>query len=211
MVESYPDLDCVFLNSGTQSQVQLSKPAEVNLEAAHSEINTNFTSIVNLMIKFLPHLQSKKIPTALIVTGTHLALIPAAPIPAYSASKAALHSFIYSLRVQAEKAGSPTKIVEIWPPLVQCTLAHGFRALRVANLCTLQRSCTTIWAKRGRGLGMPVDVFTERAYAQLEAGKDHVTVGAVGVASEDEFLEVVNRRQKIADTLNNTMLAHFQV
>ena len=118
---TFPNLDCVFLNAGTQHPVALSKPAEVNLEAFHAEVNTNFTCIVDMTLKFLPHLQAKSYPTGLVVTGTHLALIPAAAIPAYSASKAALHSFLYCLRAQTEKAGSKTKIIEIWPPLVQCT------------------------------------------------------------------------------------------
>jgi short-subunit dehydrogenase involved in D-alanine esterification of teichoic acids len=117
VLNSYPDLDCVFLNSGIQSQTRLSRPAEFDLAKFHHEINVNFTSVVNLSIKFLPYLQAKNNPTSLIITGTHLAVVPATTIAAYSASKAALTSFVDCLREQNRK--KPTKIIELYPPVVQ--------------------------------------------------------------------------------------------
>jgi short-subunit dehydrogenase involved in D-alanine esterification of teichoic acids len=117
IVSKYPDLDCVFLNTGKQSMVRLSKPAEVDLDAFHDEMNTNFSRLVDLSVKFLPHLQQKPFPTSLVVTGTLIAVVPAVLMPAYSASKAALNAFVYCLRRQYE--GSNIKIIEIWPPAVQ--------------------------------------------------------------------------------------------
>ena len=105
-----------------QSQVQLSRPSEVDLDAFHEEISTNFSRLVDLSIKFLPHLLSKSFPAALVVTGTLLALVPAVTTPAYSASKAALSAYIYCLRRQHQ--GSNTKIIEIWPPVVQSKSFH---------------------------------------------------------------------------------------
>jgi short-subunit dehydrogenase involved in D-alanine esterification of teichoic acids len=125
IVSKYPNLDCVFLNSGKQSVIHLSKPAEVDLDAFHDEMNTNFSRLVDLSIKFLPHLQQKPFPTALVITGTNLAIVPAVLMPAYSASKAALNAFVYCLRRQIE--GSNTKIIEIWPPAVQSKLAASRR------------------------------------------------------------------------------------
>ena len=117
IVRSYPDLDCVFLNSGTQHQIRLSRPAEVDLAAFHAEMSTNFSRLVDLSVKFLPHLLQKPFPTALVVTGTLLAAVPAVTVPAYSASKAALNAFMCCLRRQNQ--GRSTRIVEVWPPLVQ--------------------------------------------------------------------------------------------
>ena len=45
-----------------------------------------------------------------------LAVIPLPSSPNYSASKAALHHFVLSLRVQLRN--SPIKVVEIFPPAV---------------------------------------------------------------------------------------------
>lgn len=98
--------------------MRLSRAAEFDLTSFHNEINVNFTSIVNLSMSFLPHLQAKTQPTGLIITGTHLGLVPAPTIPAYSASKAALTSFVDCLRDQNRH--KPTKIIEIYPPVVQC-------------------------------------------------------------------------------------------
>lgn len=119
VVQTYPDLDCVFLNSGTQSQAKLTRPEEVDLDAFHREFDVNYTSVVNLTIKFLPHLQKKDYPTGLIITGSLLALVPAFVLPAYSASKAALRSFFDSLR-QQNKGFSKVKFIELLPPAVQC-------------------------------------------------------------------------------------------
>lgn len=114
----YPDLDCVFLNAGIQSRPRLSRAAEFDFAGFHNEINVNFTCIVNLSMKFLPRLQAKTEPTGLIITGTHLGLVPAPTLAAYSASKAALTAFVDCLREQNRH--KPTKIVEIYPPVVKC-------------------------------------------------------------------------------------------
>ena len=66
ITDSYSDLDCVFLNAGVQSPTNLAEPAKVDLPAFHSDMNTNFSRIVDLTIKFLPVLMSKKTKTSLI-------------------------------------------------------------------------------------------------------------------------------------------------
>lgn len=119
MVTQYPDLDCVFLNAGVQSAVRLSRPSEVDLAAFHAEVNVNFGCIVNLCVRFAEHLLGRT-GTALIVTGTHLSLVPAATLPAYSASKAALRAFFDCFRRQNQGGGC--KFIEISPPVVQSRL-----------------------------------------------------------------------------------------
>ncbi|KXH26483.1 hypothetical protein CSAL01_05406 [Colletotrichum salicis] len=156
VVDEFPGLDCVLINSGIQSPIKLSEPSSVDLDAFREEINVNFLSVVDISVKFLPRLQDKAIPTSLIVTGTHLALIPAVTLPAYYASKAALHAFVYSSRQQLQ--GSSTNIIEIWPLLVQTEL-HDY-----------------IGKEKGRSLGMPVDVFADETYKQLVLGTEHILV-----------------------------------
>jgi short-subunit dehydrogenase involved in D-alanine esterification of teichoic acids len=124
IVSQYPDLDCVFLNSGVQHQFRLSRPAEVDLDAFHQEMSTNFSRFVDLSIKFLSHLLKKPFPTALLFTTSIIAMIPAMPSPAYSASKAALNAYIYCLRRQNQ--GSNTRVIEISPPLVQSKLSSFY-------------------------------------------------------------------------------------
>ena len=66
ITNTYPDLDCVFLNAGVQSQINLAEPAKFDSSAFHSEIETNFSCFVDLTMKFLPFLMSKKTDTSLM-------------------------------------------------------------------------------------------------------------------------------------------------
>ncbi|KAK4041539.1 hypothetical protein C8A01DRAFT_14718 [Parachaetomium inaequale] len=189
IVTDYPDLDCVFLNAGRQHQVRLSRPAEVDLDAFHAEMGTNFSRLVDLSVKFLPHLLQKPFPTALVVTGSLIAAVPAVAVPAYSASKAALNAFVCCLRRQYR--GTNTRIIEVWPPLVQ-TEIHDYMGPEI-----------------GRAMGMPVSEFTDKAWAQLAAGNELVIVGSMG--PEERFLEMVRMREKAFEDLSDLMLAHFEL
>ncbi|KAL8705091.1 MAG: hypothetical protein Q9201_001774 [Fulgogasparrea decipioides] len=61
-------------------------------------------------------------PSAENSQGSHIAIIPAESLPAYSASNAALNSFVLSLRLQLQD--SSVKVVEISPPVVKSTEPH---------------------------------------------------------------------------------------
>jgi short-subunit dehydrogenase involved in D-alanine esterification of teichoic acids len=52
-----------------------------------------------------------------ISTGSNLSIIPAAILPAYSASKAALNAFVLCLRDQLRNTN--VKVIELSPPPVQ--------------------------------------------------------------------------------------------
>ena len=117
VVTEYPDLDCVFLNSGIQSQIRLSRPEETDLAAFHKEVDINFTALVNMSVKFLSHLLKKDYPTSLVFTGSGLGVVPAVTLPAYCVSKAALLAFYDCLRLQNQNTN--VKFVHIYPPIVQ--------------------------------------------------------------------------------------------
>jgi NADP-dependent 3-hydroxy acid dehydrogenase YdfG len=63
----HEDLDCIFLNAGMQSNINLADPAKVDLEAFHSEVGVNFTSFVDLTMKMLPFLLSKKSAVGIVM------------------------------------------------------------------------------------------------------------------------------------------------
>ncbi|KAL9086373.1 MAG: hypothetical protein Q9165_007159 [Trypethelium subeluteriae] len=133
ITKKHPNLDCVFLNAGTQNRYDLGQPAKVDLGQFHNEVNVNFSSMVDLSIKFLPFLMSKNSPASIAFTDTHLGIIPAAPLPAYSASKAALNAFILCLREQLEAQNAQVKVIDIWAPVVQSTFPPGRIMLLSAN------------------------------------------------------------------------------
>ncbi|KAK5987331.1 Serine 3-dehydrogenase [Cladobotryum mycophilum] len=188
VVKDYPDLDSVFLNSGIQGPVRLSKPAEVDLDAFHGQIDTNFTSLVNLSIKFLPHLQAKGYPTSLIVTGTHISLVPAITLSAYSASKAALRAFFDCLR--RENQGSNVRFIEISPPMVQSEM-HDYIG------------------PDGGAMGMPVDEFTEKTYAELVQDKEDISIGLPGTTSQETWNQLVQARETAFTGLSDLLLLNF--
>jgi short-subunit dehydrogenase involved in D-alanine esterification of teichoic acids len=156
----------------------------------HQELNTNFTSVVNLTMKFLPHLVACEGGASVIYTGSNLAWVPATTLPMYSSSKAALSAFILCLRDQLRT--SSVKVIEVSPPLVRTEL-HDYMG-----------------SEKGRSLGIPVQEFTKAAYAGLAEGKDQIIVGAVGPPPFNEtllqtFNEIVDKRRSVCAYLANML------
>ncbi|ETI21995.1 hypothetical protein G647_06065 [Cladophialophora carrionii CBS 160.54] len=183
VTNSYPDLDCVFLNAGVQSPIDLAKPEKVDLAAFHSEVEVNFSSFVDLTMKFLPFLRGKETETSFIFTGSNLAIVPAALLPAYSASKAALNVFVLCLREQLRN--SSVQVIELSPPPVQTEL-HDYMG-----------------ADQGRQLGMPVDKFCDAAFDGLLSGSDQIVIGSVGPAHV--FHDIVDKRREAFENLAKMM------
>ena len=67
IVKAFPDLDCVFLNSGIQRGVDFSKPETVDLDLMQTEFNVNYFSCLALTKAFLPFLMGKKEETGIIL------------------------------------------------------------------------------------------------------------------------------------------------
>ncbi|KAL9132520.1 MAG: hypothetical protein Q9175_006307 [Cornicularia normoerica] len=183
ITHTYPDLDCVFLNAGIQSKIDLAQPAKVDLSAFHSEVAINFSCFVDLTMKFLPFLMNKNTETSLTYTGSNLAIVPAASLPAYSASKAALNAFVLCLRDQLRN--SSVKVIEISPPPVQTEL-HDYMG-----------------HETGRQLGMPLRAYVDETYKGLVSGSDQVVVGSIGPA--DTFNEIVDKRRNTFQNLAKMM------
>lgn len=125
MTSKHADLDLVFLNSGVQYGYNFAKPESVPLEKIQEEFTLNYLSPVYFTKAFLPYLLSRAKDgksAGLFYTTSALALIPAAPVPNYSATKAAMHAFILALRTQLEDTN--VKVLELLPPAVQ-TEIHG--------------------------------------------------------------------------------------
>ncbi|KAL4913445.1 hypothetical protein BDW62DRAFT_192605 [Aspergillus aurantiobrunneus] len=177
----YPDIDSVYLNAGVQRAHDLSQDGGWDLQGFNQEFHVNFTSTISLVHAFLPFLKAKaeKEPASFIFTGTNLAIIPAAWMPAYSASKTALNVFVLSLREQL-KHTSKLKIIEVSPPAVQTEL-HDYMG------------------EKGAHIGMPLDKFTIEAFNGLQKGLDQVVVGQVG--SNEVFHDILEKRRSEFENL----------
>ncbi|KAI9813652.1 MAG: hypothetical protein M1827_003723 [Pycnora praestabilis] len=159
VTKAHPELDCVMLNSGIQRGFDFSDPASIDHSIIEEEFKTNYLSYLQLTTAFLPHLQAKS-KSALVYTTSGLALVPITRCANYCASKAALHHFILVLRQQL-KAG-PVQVIELFPPAVRTELHDEKHQPDIKN---------------GRQIGMPLDQFTNEAYAGLESGADQIPVG----------------------------------
>lgn len=114
----FPELDMLINNAGIMRNLKLDgDPQDITREIA-----INLCGPIQMIQHFLPHLKTR--PGALIVNVTSgLAFLPFPSAPVYCASKAALHSFTQSLRIQLE--GSGVTVVELAPPGTETPL---FRA-----------------------------------------------------------------------------------
>ena len=89
------------------------------LDVAERTVITNLLGPIRLIAAFTEHLATR--PNAAIITvSSGLAYVPLPATPTYNATKAAIHSFTESLRVQL--ANTSVQVIELVPPAVQTDL-----------------------------------------------------------------------------------------
>jgi uncharacterized oxidoreductase len=92
------------------------------IEKAYNEFQTNILAPIRLAKLFLPLLLKNR-NASLINISTGLVYAPRAVYPFYNATKAALHSFTQTLRLQLRK--EPVKVIEILLPVVNTPWHKG--------------------------------------------------------------------------------------
>jgi uncharacterized oxidoreductase len=97
VLTQFPALDTLINNAGIMRNLKLNQARDLN--DVTREIEINLSGPVRMTQQFLPHLKIRE--GALIVNvSSGLAFIPLTISPIYSATKAAIHSYTQSLRVQ---------------------------------------------------------------------------------------------------------------
>ncbi|HSI84728.1 MAG TPA: SDR family NAD(P)-dependent oxidoreductase [Candidatus Methylacidiphilales bacterium] len=124
LIAKHPTLNVVINNAGISKLENLkAQPAE--LADVEAMVTTNLLGPIRLIAALLPHLQKQPQSTILNVTSG-LAFVPLPHAPTYSATKAALHSYTQSLRIQLRD--TPVQLIEIIPPYVQTELGGSRQA-----------------------------------------------------------------------------------
>jgi uncharacterized oxidoreductase len=161
ITQQYPNLNVLINNAGIMRKVNLQDARIGPLEVTR-EIDTNLIAPIRMTKQFLPHLQSQ--PSAAIVNvSSGLAFVPFPISPVYSATKAALHSFTLSLRVQLLR--TYIKVFELMPPGTDTPLFTGdFDAQDVVGLKP-----------------MPVDMLVAHALAGLRKDELEIKPGLSNV------------------------------
>eukprot|EP01027_Heterolobosea_sp_BB2_P020535 GEZU01029299.1.p1 GENE.GEZU01029299.1~~GEZU01029299.1.p1 ORF type:complete len:270 (-),score=81.55 GEZU01029299.1:29-838(-) len=149
VAKEFPNLNVLVNNAGIQQRVNLLEPKD-DWDYYRQEIAINYEAPIHLSMLFAPQLKGKDNATIINVTSG-LAFTPAAWVPIYSATKAALHSFTMSLRLQLSRQN--INVIELAPPAVNTDLG-------------------------GVGLhtfGAPLDEFADAVFSKL--GTDALEIG----------------------------------
>uniref|UniRef100_D8QLX7 NAD(P)-binding protein n=1 Tax=Schizophyllum commune (strain H4-8 / FGSC 9210) TaxID=578458 RepID=D8QLX7_SCHCM len=185
----YPELDAVILNAGVQYIFDFTKPESVDFNKISTEFNVNYLAVVSMMTAFLPHLIKIGVssracrPTLLVPVTSGLMTIPLPSTANYSATKAALHSISFSIRIQMENAKTNVHVLEIIPPLVESEL-HDNQGTTEA--------LSRFWMPLADFINVVLDGLKEgkiaitagaatSAYLQFEKGKESYRNGLMGL------------------------------
>jgi uncharacterized oxidoreductase len=121
VTRQFPALNVLVNNAGCMRKINL-HAADHDIYDITREIDVNLVAPIRMVRQFLPHL--KRQPSAAIVNvSSGLAFVPLAISPVYSATKAAVHSFTQSLRMQLKSTN--VKVFELAPPAADTALFHG--------------------------------------------------------------------------------------
>jgi uncharacterized oxidoreductase len=159
VLAQFPALDTLINNAGIMRNLNLNQDRGLN--DVTREIEINLSGPVRMIQKFLPHLKTRK--GALIINvSSGLAFIPFPVSPVYCATKAAMHSFTQSLRVQLD--GTGVTVIELAPPAVETPLLRGE------------------FAEEMKGeKAMDVKILAKHAIAGIESGKLEIRPGVSNV------------------------------
>ncbi len=117
--EKYQSVDVLINNAGVGKMHDMVSK-EFKFEEIRLENEVNFISQIRVTHAFLPLLR-KSSNGVLIFMSSGLAIIPYYRAFMYSASKAALHSYVQSLRKSLENEN--LRVIEVFPPLVATRLS----------------------------------------------------------------------------------------
>jgi uncharacterized oxidoreductase len=124
VTQKFPELNILINNAGIMRAINL-HDKDGNLEDITREIETNLSGPIRMVKQFLPHLKKKPL-AAIMNVSSGLAFVPLPMSPVYCATKAGIHSFTLSLRVQLKNTN--VKVFELAPPATQTDLLGQFDA-----------------------------------------------------------------------------------
>ncbi len=122
VTKQFPELNILINNAGIMRKINVHDKAG-SLEDITREIETNLIGPIRMVKQFLPHLKTKS-EAAIMNVSSSLAFVALPISPVYCATKAGLHSFTESLRVQLKN--TKVKVFDLAPPATQTELLGDF-------------------------------------------------------------------------------------
>ncbi|WP_241722466.1 SDR family oxidoreductase [Raoultella sp. HC6] len=157
VTRDFPQVNILINNAGIGRRLDLNDTRGdlEDLEDLETEIRTNLIGPLQLIGQLLPHLKQQGSATIINVTSG-LAFIPLPLKPIYCATKAAMHSYTQSLRVQLRQ--SNIKVIELAPPATRTNFNKGQEEMNTARL-------------------MDVDKLAQAALRDLERDREEILPG----------------------------------
>jgi uncharacterized oxidoreductase len=175
LIAGYPDLNVLINNAGIMQVDHADGRLDDALTVA--TVETNLIGPMRLTAALIGHLKTK--PDAVVAyTTSVLAFVPLAATAVYSATKAALHSYILSQRFLLKD--SRVRVLEIAPPWVRTDLMNSREAEQA----------------------MPLDQFIDETMEVLDSGADEILVDAAKLMrsnvgpTEHEFVNAFNAQMQ---------------
>jgi len=159
VTRAFPDLNVLINNAGIGLKRNLNDTTG-ELEDLDKEIKTNLIGPIQMIKQFLPQLKRQQ-TAAIVNVSSGLAFVPLAVKPIYCATKAAVHSYTQSLRVQLKS--SSVKVIELAPPAVKTNFNKGQEELNSSS-------------------AMDVNKFAKASIRGLERGQEEILPGLSPVA-----------------------------
>lgn len=150
----FPSLNVLINNAGIGLKRNLNDTT-TPLTDLEQEIKTNLIGPMQIIQQLLPQLKRQKYAVIVNVTSG-LAFVPMPLKPIYCATKAGMHSYTQSLRVQLKHTS--VKVIELVPPATATSFNKGQESMNTKRL-------------------MNVDQFAREAIRGLEKGNDEVLPG----------------------------------
>ncbi len=150
VVKDFPSLDVLINNAGIMELDDVAGP--VDEEMLIATVTTNLGGPIRMSGALVGHLAKQRTPVIINVSSI-LAFVPLVPTAAYSATKAALHSYTLSQRYRLRDKG--IRVIEIAPPWIRTELLNSLEEARA----------------------MPLDAFIAAAMAELATEVDEILIG----------------------------------
>jgi len=122
VTKQFPELNVLINNAGIMRKINL-HDTSMDLENINQEIAINLSGPVRMVNQFLPYLKTKK-HAAIMNVSSGLAYVPFAISPIYSATKAGVHFYTETLRIQLKNTN--VTVFELMPPLTNTDLQNAF-------------------------------------------------------------------------------------
>lgn len=141
----------IFVNNAGIAHFYDVKDPTYPIEKSFQEVNIDINGVIRGVHYFLPMLMKKK-EAVIMNVSSGLAYVPMASAPVYCATKAFVHSYSQSLRIQLQNTN--VRVVEVLPPAVETPMTEGFAIDK-----------------------MPLKDFGDAVMKSFEAGADEITPG----------------------------------